>query len=228
MRFITKSEVRSRLEGKTVAIVGSGPGSLDNAAGFVDAHDVVVRVNNYRVLNGTGQRTDIFYSFFGASIRKTAQELQRDGVTLCMCKCPDAHAIESEWHRKHGKMIGVDYRWIYQRRESFWFCDTYVPSLEDFLATFNLLGGHIPTTGFAAILETLSCVPRSLYLTGFDFFRSGLHNINEPWNEKNSDDPIRHEPERELAWLAANANRFPLSFDPALTSALASVARSAA
>lgn len=226
MRFVTKSEVRSRLEGKTIAVVGSGPGSLDNAAGYVDAHDVVVRVNNYRIENGSGQRCDVFYSFFGNSIRKSAQELTRDGVTLCMCKCPDAHAIDSEWHREHDKMLGVDFRWIYQRRSTWWFCDTYVPSLEDFLATFNLLGRHVPTTGFAAILAVLSFNPRSVYLTGFDFFRSGLHNVNEPWNEKNQDDPIRHEPECELAWLAENAASFPLSCDPALTRALAAIERS--
>ena len=65
MRFVSRSEVRSRFEGKSVAIVGSGPGCAENEPGLIDGHDVVVRVNNYRLTGGTGKRTDIFYSFFG-------------------------------------------------------------------------------------------------------------------------------------------------------------------
>jgi hypothetical protein len=225
MRFVTRSDVRSRLEGKRVAIVGSGPGVLDNEPGFVDGHDVVVRVNNYKLSEPTGFRTDVFYSFFGASITKTAEELKRDGVTLCCAKCPNAHAIDSEWHRAHGKMMGVDFRWIYQRRADWWFCDTFVPSTEEFLKVFDLLDRHVPTTGFAAILEVLSCEPREVYLTGFDFFRSGIHNVNERWQKKNPEDPIGHVPERELAWLAANWKRHPIVCDPALTAGLEAALR---
>lgn len=224
MRFVGKSNVSARLEGRRVCIVGSGPGVLDNAPGFIDGHDVVVRVNNYKLSAATGRRTDVFYSFFGNSIRKTAAELKRDGVTLCMCKCPNAQAIQSDWHRQHGKMMGVDFRWIYQKRDPFWFCDTYAPGLDDFLATFNLLGRHMPTTGFAAILDVLACDPAGLYLTGFDFFRSGVHNVNERWSEKNTEDPIGHVPERELAWLADQLPNLPhVSCDARLTEAIRSV-----
>lgn len=221
MRFLDRSECQPVFEGKRIAIVGSGPGVLDNEPGFVDGHDVVVRVNNYRLVSpATGQRTDVFYSFFGTSIKKTAHELARDGVTLCMCKCPNAHAIESEWHRANGKMIGVDYRPHYERRASWWFCDTYIPTVEEFMVGFRLLGDHMPTTGFAAILDVLSFDPAEIYLTGFDFFRSGVHNVSDPWRVKNLDDPIRHEPERELAWLAANWRGLPLRGDVALMKAL--------
>jgi hypothetical protein len=224
MRFIGKSDVRARLEGRRVCIVGSGPGVLDNAPGFIDRHDVVVRVNNYKLSAATGQRTDVHYSFYGNSIRKPTAELKRDGVTLCMCKCPNALAIDSPWHRRHGKMTGVDFRWIYQKRSAFWFCDTYVPELSDFLATFNLLGWHVPTTGFSAILDVLACDPASLHLTGFDFFKSGIHNVNERWSERNLDDPIGHVPERECAWLAANMSRYPITVDAALARAMDKVA----
>lgn len=213
MRFLQTHELLPFFEGRSVAIVGSGPGVLTNPQGFVDGHEVVVRVNNYKLSNAAGFRTDVFYSFFGSSIRKTAAELKRDGVRLCICKCPNDHAIESEWHRRHGLMIGVDYRPHYQRRRDFWFCDVFIPSREEFLATFDLLGRHVPTTGFAAILKVLSLAPRSVYLTGFDFFSSRLHNVNEPWRPRNPSDPIRHRPERELAWLAANAGRWPMTFD---------------
>jgi hypothetical protein len=225
MRFVTRSDASSRLEGKRVAIVGSGPGVLDNAPGFVDGHDVVVRVNNYKLSAPTGFRTDVHYSFYGASIVKTAEDLKRDGVTLCWAKCPNDHAIDSEWHRINGKMMGVDFRWIYQRRASFWFCDTFVPSKEEFLKVFELLDRHVPTTGFAAILEVLSCEPREVFLTGFDGFSSGIHNVNEPWQKKNPEDPIGHVPERELAWLAANWMHYPIVCDAKLTQVLEAALR---
>jgi len=216
MLFCNKDAVRARIAGKIVALVGSGPGSVDNEPGFVDSHDVVIRVNNYKLMRTTGRRTDIFYSFFGTSIRKTATELAADGVKLCMCKCPNAKFIESAWHEKNGKRNGVDFRYIYQNRAGWWFCDTYIPSTEEFLQGFNLLGRHVPTTGFAALLDVLSYEPASVYLTGFDFFSSGMHNVNEPWAAKNNDDPIGHAPDRELAWLRKNINSLPVTVDKRL------------
>lgn len=225
MRFIDRSEVRPWFEGKRVAVVGSGPGVLQNRPRFIDRYDVVVRVNNYKVSRSAGFRTDVYYSFFGRSIRKSADELKRDGVSLCMCKIPNAHAIESEWHRRNDQMIGVDYRPHFERRKEWWFCDTYIPTVEEFLVSFNMLGGHIATTGFSAILDVLSFNPASVYLTGFDFFRSGVHNVDERWRRGRSDDPIKHVPERELAWIAANADKHPMTFDQALSQCISTVRR---
>lgn len=215
-RFVSFETVAARCRDKTVAIVGSAPSVLGNIAGFVDGHDVVVRVNNYALGPAQGWRTDVFYSFFGSSIRKRAEELQRDGVTLCMCKCPDEKPIESEWHEKHHKQNGIDFRYIYRDRAKWWFCDTFVPTAHVFLEHFELLGRHIPTTGFAAILDLIECRPRSVYLTGFDFFTSGKHNVTERWRPGNPEDPIGHRPELEAAWLAANASRYPITFDRTL------------
>lgn len=220
MNFVDRSAVRSRLEGKRIAIVGGGPGANDNAQGFIDGHDIVVRINNYRLTENTGRRCDVFYSYFGNAIRKTVDELKRDGVTLCMSKVPNAFCIESPWHRQHNKMHGVDFRWIYEKRASWWFCDTFVPDVPEFLETFEMLGRHIPTTGFSAVLDVLDAQPKSVTLTGFDFFASRVHNLNEPWREKNTNDPIGHVPEREFAWLKQNQKAFPLTFDPALSAAL--------
>ena len=82
--FIDHSALNRYFEGKSVAIVGSGPGVLDNPAGFVDSFDVVVRVNNYKVSLRAGTRVDVHYSFYGRSIRKSRVELINDGVYLCM------------------------------------------------------------------------------------------------------------------------------------------------
>lgn len=220
MHFVDFEAVRERLQGQRVAVVGSGPSVLENDPGFIDAHDVVVRVNNYKTGRAAGYRTDVHYSFYGTSIRKTAEELRRDGVTLCICKCTDSRPIESEWHVRMGRLAGIDFRYIYKNRAAFWFCDTYVPDDARFLAKFELLGRHIPTTGFAAILDVLDCNPSSAYLTGFDFFGSKLHNVDETWRPGHPDDPICHLPQREAAWLRENKGRHPVILDAALTDLL--------
>lgn len=213
---MSRAQVGERFKGKSVAIVGGGPGSLENPRGLVDSHDLVVRVNNYHLLGGTGSRCDVFYSFFGTSIRKKPSELQRDGVTLCMCKCPDAMPIESPWHMRRGMQNGIDFRIIYQWRVSWWFCDTYIPEVSDFLATFQMLDRHVPTTGFSAILDVLSFEPRSVLLTGFDFFTSGRHELLKRWKPKNRDDPIRHMPQLEAQWLRDNLSQYPVRCDAKL------------
>lgn len=221
-RFVTKESIRSRFEGKTVAIVGSGPGVLESPSGLIDGHDVVVRVNNFKIVPpSTGQRTDVHYSYYGTAIKKTKYELKRGGVTLCMCKCPNAQPIESEWHRRNNQMIGVDYRPHYERRAGFWFCETYIPTVAEFMEGFELLGRHVPTTGFSAILTILSLGPAAVYLTGFDFFASGIHNVNERWRPgRNPDDPIRHVPELELRWICENFSNYSLTADKALMRAM--------
>jgi hypothetical protein len=201
--------------GRRVAIVGSGPGSLDNPSGLVDSFDVVVRVNNYKTGASPGYRCDVFYSFFGSSIKKAREDLIADGVRLCICKCPDAKFMESEWHRRMNKPHGVDFRYIYEARREWWFCPTYVPPLDEFVASFELLGRHIPSTGFSAVLAVLEHNPARLYLTGFDFFASRTHNVNEPWRPGNPDDPIGHAPELERDYLRQHLSD-KIALDPRL------------
>jgi len=146
-----------------------------------------------------------------------------------MSKVPNSHAIDSEWHRRNDRMGGVDFRQLYRRRASFWFCDTYIPTTDEFLRSFRVLDGHMPTTGFAAILDVLDFNPKSVFLTGFDFFTSGLHNVNEPWREKkeNLTDPIRHMPELERAWLIANMDKHPITVDRAMSALIPNARRAA-
>lgn len=221
MRFVSFEEAAARFRGRSVALVGSGPSSLQNSPGFVDSHEVVCRVSDYKTGAAQGMRTDVHYSFYGNSIKKSAEDLKRDGVVLCMCKLPNSRPLESAWHIERGKKEGIDYRYIYRNRAAWWFCDTFIPDDARFLAKFELLGKHQPTTGFAAILDVLECEPRSLYLTGYDFFTSGLRNVDEPWRAGSPDDPIRHRPDFEAAWLKANASRRPIRLDAKLMAMLA-------
>lgn len=208
MRFVSLEEAAWYIRGRSVAIVGSGPGVLDNRPGFVDSHDVVVRVNNHKCGLAAGRRTDIHYSFYGSSIRKTAHELKREGVRLVMCKCPNSKPLKSSWHERTRRLEGIDFRYIYRNREHWWFCDTYIPDDAAFMAKFELLHRHVPTTGFSAILDVLACAPVSIYLTGFDFFTSGKHNVTDKWRPGDPRDPIGHRPQLENAWVAENASRF--------------------
>ena len=64
------------------------------------------------------------------------------------------------------------------------------------------------TTGFAAILDVLDCQPKNIYLTGFDFFTSGLHNVDERWRPGDPADPIGHRPQAEAHWVQAHADQF--------------------
>ena len=213
MDFCTRDHVRDVLQDKIVAIVGSGPGSLSNTTGFIDSHEVVIRVNNYKLMGGTGRRTDVFYSFFGTSITKSAVGLRQDGVKLCMAKCPNSQFMESDWHRENNAMNGVDFRSIYEKRKGWWFCPTYIPTTEEFMQKFNLLDGHVPTTGFAALLDVLAYNPAHVYMTGFDFFASKIHNVNERWKAVKKDDPIGHKPAMERKWIADNLDNLPISMD---------------
>lgn len=207
-----------RFKGKRVVVVGSGPSVLDNEPGFIDSHDVVVRVQDYKTSEKAGRRCDVHYSFYGNSVRKDRDTLKRDGCELCLCKLPNSQPIESEWHRQHRKLAGINYEYIYKSRASWWFTDTFIPDDARFLKKFELLGKHQPTTGFAGILDTLDCKPKSLYLTGFDFFTSKIRNVDEPWKPGDPTDPICHRPDLEAQWLVDNAYRFPLTFDPKLAS----------
>lgn len=212
VHFCKAGVVAEAIKGKRICLVGSGPNVESNPEGFIDSHDVVVRVNNYKLTGpATGHRTDVFYSFFGTSVRKSVEDLKRDGVSLCINKCPNSQPIISPWHKRNKKMAGVDFRYIYTFRQDWWFCDTYVPSDETFMENFRLLDGHIPTTGFSALLDLLRYEPRHIHMTGFDFFSSGVHNVNEPWKAKNNGDPIGHVPEKELQWLKDNLHRLPVT-----------------
>jgi hypothetical protein len=218
--FCDAGVVLDFFKGKSVAIVGGSPNALDNKVGFIDSHDIVVRVNNYKLFPQTGHRTDVFYSYFGGAIKKTVKELMLDGVKLCMAKCPNTQFIKSEWHFRNNKMNGVDFRYIYRMRDGWWFCDTYVAKVDEFLAVFNMLDKHIPTTGFNAIYDVLKYKPKSVYITGFDFFESGFHNVNERWAKMNPKDPIGHRPDLEKAWLKNNINKYPIILDKHLQKVL--------
>jgi len=215
VNFVNKQFIKDYFKGKRVAIFGSAPSCLENNNEYIDKFDLVIRVNNYKIkgigfdniaydyTSKVGNRADVHYSFYGSSILKTAKDLFRDGVKLCMCKCPNEFLFnhDVQWDPKN---MGSDFRPLYRRKKDFWFCDTYIPTKEDFMEYFHSLRGHMPTTGYACILDLVQCEPKELYITGFDGFKCGKHNVDEGWRDKRGrEDPICHMPEAEIHYIKA-------------------------
>ena len=223
--------VRDFFKGKTVCVIGGGPSGFNNKGDFIDSHDIVVRISNYASDEGRlGKRCDVHYSFYGSSIGKTREQLEKDGVRLHMCKCPDSRPIPEEyqwWHKKNRKMEGIDYTYIYRLREGFWFAPVYIPSDDRFLQIFKSIDNHQPTTGYACLYEVLSFDTRSVYITGFDFFSSDMHFDSSgrlvKWgrHDRNKEDPIRHEPDIEARELSKMiCGRRDVSYDDAFLSVI--------
>lgn len=202
---MTLDEVRDYFKGKRVCVMGSAPSCLDNVGSDIDGYDSVVRVNNFKIVgfeDKVGTKCDVHYSFYGNSIRVNFDYLKLLGVKLHMCKCPNgepyAGIYDYAWHRKHAKGdYGYNFEYIYKLRNGKWIAPVYIPDISHYLQLFNFLGCASPTTGFAAIWELIQCELKELYITGFDFFTSKMHNVNEHWRAGKPDDPLRHEPERE-------------------------------
>ena len=183
MRKLDKKQVTDMIKGKSVVILGSAPSVLYNNRTVIEKHDIVVRLNNFKTSGyeqKVGARTDIYYSFFGSSIKKTAADLK--GVRLIYCKYPDCDFREHNDGRYEDGVSG-DFRSVYKFRQRFFNSlntDIYIPDYSDFLRNF-LYANRILTTGVQCIIDILSHNPKSIHVTGFDFFESGKHNTNERW-----------------------------------------------
>jgi hypothetical protein len=207
VKQLTYDALKNRLRAKRVVIVGSAPSCLDNDGEYIDSFDEVIRVNNYKTkgidvyrktpydyTKNVGSRIDYHYSFYGGSIKKSREELS--GIKGHLCKCPNALCHPTEWH-KQKNYVGCDFRPIYRRREPFWIAPVYMPTLNHYMKIFNMLGKHVPSTGFSCIWELVNIEPKELYITGFDFMTSGKHNVDDLWKKGNEEDPIRHMFDRE-------------------------------
>ena len=206
MKPLTLSNIRAFFRDKRVCVVGSAPSGLDNDGEYIDSFDVIVRVNNYKTkgrdkhgrnydfTGNIGSRTDYHYSYYGGAIRKTNEELKRDGVKAFLCKCPNDVCHVTEWHKQNNQIQGGDFRPIYRRRADFW-QDTpvYIPHKAHYMQLFEILNKHVPSTGLACIWEVIGGKPKELYITGFDFMTTPIHNVNETWKKGREDDPVKHD-----------------------------------
>jgi hypothetical protein len=220
LKVLTLSDLKESFANKRVAIIGSAPSVLQNQGDIIDKYDEIIRINNFKVkgvdLKGNnydyrhlvGSRTDWHYSFYGGSIRTSKAELE--GIKGHLCKCPNEEIVHlTDWHIKRKAEKGCGWAWIYRARTDYWQAPVYIPTKEHYLRCFYMLGNRVPTTGFACIWEMISLPVKEMYITGFDFFKSGVHNVTEIWKPGKADDPIGHVPQREFEFLKKWVKEMP-------------------
>jgi len=173
MRLTTK-QIKDYIKDKSVIILGSAPSVVENTDLFINSFQIIVRLNNYKIFNDS-TRTDIYYSYFGRNIKKTKNDLIKDKIKYIMCKYP-----VSNWGKRIDGLQD-DWSWVYEYRKGYFVIPYYIPTDKDFKSNFDLLD-RVPTTGVSAILDILRFKPKYMHVTGFDFFQSGKHNINEKWD----------------------------------------------
>ncbi len=181
---VKDQEMQKVIEGKKIIILGSAPSVLLNKGSEIDAFDYVVRLNNYKIdgfEKNVGTRTDIYYSFFGRSIKKENEELKRHKVKFIMNKYPN----QTFWDHTGGKaIVGIsdECKWVYKLRKDWWEFPVWIQKRKYFRENYEYMC-RIPTTGVSAILDVLRFKPGLLHITGFDFMTSKIHNTNEKWND---------------------------------------------
>ncbi|MFD6322628.1 glycosyltransferase family 29 protein [Streptomyces sp. NPDC058442] len=190
VQWIGLGEFRNQVAGKSVCLIAnSGRVGSSSLGAEIDAYDLVVRFNSYRIdARHTGGRTDIH-----ATIHKHGFNWDQQVTTRLV-------------------FGGVSGDWKYSLR------NRLVPGAQQFLGDESLrwpvrnigrLGADvwsgIPTTGFNMLflLDFLDVSP-TLDLIGFDFYESGAYRVPEAMKM-----PITsvHEYTSEKEWVMQRAQR---------------------
>lgn len=188
VQWISLGEFRNRIAGKSICLIAnSGRVGASSMGTEIDAYDLVVRFNSYRIdPKHTGSRTDIH-----ATIHK--------------------HGFN--WDQRVDTRLvfgGISGDWKYSLR------NRLVPGAQTFLGDESLrwpvrnigrLGtdvwSGIPTTGFNMLylLDFLDVSP-TLDLIGFDFYESGAYRVQEAMKLAITS---VHEYTSEKAWVMQRA-----------------------
>jgi len=167
------------LDNKTVAIVGPAPTvkEVENNLDIINSCDIVVRLNrslpvHENLANFIGNRTDVLYNCMDEDpesggylhIPYLAQEVDWL-IGAYPLKTPFASNILKFKNRNNGR-INFDV-----------FDLQYYDHLEECMGTR-------PNTGILAILDLLSKNIKSLYITGFTFFKGGYAREYRNYNEE--------------------------------------------
>ncbi|MFF1292105.1 MULTISPECIES: glycosyltransferase family 29 protein [unclassified Streptomyces] len=188
VQWISLGEFRNRIAGKSICLIAnSGRVGASSMGAEIDAYDLVVRFNSYRIdPKHTGSRTDIH-----ATIHK--------------------HGFN--WDQQVDTRLvfgGISGDWKYSLR------NRLVPGAQAFLGDESLrwpvrnigrLGtdvwSGIPTTGFNMLylLDFLDVSP-TLDLIGFDFYESGAYRVQEAMKLAITS---VHEYTSEKAWVMQRA-----------------------
>ncbi|WP_030597370.1 glycosyltransferase family 29 protein [Streptomyces fulvoviolaceus] len=188
VEWITLGEFRNQIAGKSVCLIAnSGRVGASSMGAEIDAYDLVVRFNSYKIdPRNTGSRTDIH-----ATIHKHGFNWEKQVTTRLV-------------------FGGISGDWKYSLR------NRLVPGAQTYLGDESLrwpvrnigkLGADvwsgIPTTGFNMLylLDFLDVSP-TLDLIGFDFYESGAYRVQEAMKLAITS---VHEYTSEKAWVMERA-----------------------
>jgi hypothetical protein len=206
---------RDSFRGASIAIVGNAGYLSDFDQGErIDSHDLVLRMNNFRVSGmerQVGSRLDIFMSTFFHDVCLDNPLL--DEASYLIASVPN-NFRKHDLRWRHAQAITAAMSRL-KRREVF------VPPLGGFREKLQQIGKY-PTTGAMAlylVIEELLAVCGSVYVTGFSFFAGRSHYFSQQ-----QVDPTNHDPQRERILLAAALKPHwqsgRITFDSQLTAAL--------
>lgn len=139
----------------------------------IDAHDVVVRMNDFRVEGferHVGSRLDLFLSTFSGDVSLSQPVLNSARWLVASVPNNFVRGRQPRLNYRHGEQITAG---IARLRR----CEAFAPSREYFCRWMQQIGRY-PTTGAMGILLALdyllpSC--GSIYVTGFSFFQGASH-----------------------------------------------------
>lgn len=207
--------MKKLIKNEEILLLGSAPNVCNITAEQMEKFSLICRVNNYKIFNEC-MRTDIFYSYHGNSIIKTARELRGAGCRLVMGKCPLAdytqrtNGEEKQGHTFNGLEIYQSKAGFFQELESF-NIPVKIQSVDQFDKNYFILN-RILTTGVSAMLDLLQWRAYSVTIAGFDFFESQRHNVDEAWITGDGNHDIRGE--REIVkYLIKNRMVYTLGMD---------------
>ena len=186
---------RTEVQQATVAIVGNAGYLTDIEQGdYIDAHDVVVRMNNFQTAGferQVGSKLDVFLTTFHKDVELSRPQLESARWIVASVPFNWAKPRTGALKYRHAEFITLGLARL-RRREA------YVPDENYFHSLRQALGSY-PTTGAMGLLLAvdflLPVCPR-IYITGFSFFEGRSHYFGE---ERIT--PGNHNLEREQAVL---------------------------
>ena len=195
--FLPEKEYRN----KRVAIVGAADSAFEEKNGdYIDAHDVVVRVNK-APYSWTPEKAEYIGSKFTHLYHSFFENNYSGGGPIdweYYDKLGVEKVINPNCTRK-GLTAHLNY---YKRHHSS--RKTYLLSRGNYKEFGNSLENYVPTVGFSALMSVLQAECREVFITGFTFFQTPYaegyrdHLLEKEANEQHIKKQGLHNPDLEF------------------------------
>lgn len=186
------------LETSEIAIVGNAPSALNYKIGdLIDSFSCIVRMNNFAISKGqetfVGSKTDVFTTnFYKKDMKKDLLSLQNHKVKVIWSSVPYLNHLKNEWRNDilDGDKMFPSFNIYIPSKRDFFSANTH-SRVENNLhlvllsvlpkkllkAYLRIAYGKgfkwpIPSTGLMAVIGATNLQPKTILLTGFNFFSS--------------------------------------------------------